>query len=115
MVLLVAVKESRARIIGGKLNLNLRLRIHQNYILDDPMGLQVPSQPAQLETVPMQMNRMIVGAVVLELQPVTLTLMKRHSVGIRKGLPINHPMIERTMPGKLRLKDQRNVDNVYRT
>ena len=58
---------------------------------------------------PMQMDRMIVAAVVDELQPVTLALMQRDGFGVGVGFAIDHPTIDRAVSGKLGFKDQRDV------
>src|SRR6516165_4178992 len=56
------------------------------------------------------MHRMIVRALVLELQAIALPLFEGDRVSIRKGFAIDHPVIERPMAGELRLEDQRDRD-----
>src|SRR5580700_6013545 len=81
VVLLVTVKQGGAGIVRGELDLGAGLGVDQNDILDDAANVgrrrlssdreRLP-QPAELKTVPVQMQRMIVDTLVDELQAVAL-------------------------------------------
>src|SRR5271154_7052604 len=76
VVLLVTVKQRNAGIVGRELYINLGSRLNQHHIFDDPARLEVPGQDANLKAMPVQMDRMMVSAVVFELQPIPLSALE---------------------------------------
>src|SRR5580658_163493 len=82
VILLVAVKERHAGVVGGKLHVDLTLRWRQHNIFDEPSHVGIPGHTANLKAVSMQMNGMIVAAVIDELKPIALTLMERDGFGV---------------------------------
>src|ERR1700733_8998111 len=103
MVLLMAMKEGGAGIVGSELDIRLRLRIHQNDIFDDAAadspagvgadsrggagagaasGAQWRAEAAKLETVAVQMKWMIIETLVDELQAVTPAPFERNRTGV---------------------------------
>ena len=66
VVLLVAMKQRRPGIVGGELDIQLGVRVHQHGVFQDAVAFRLTGQAAQLEAVPVQMDRMIVVAAVDE-------------------------------------------------
>ena len=83
MILLMAMEQARAWIICGELDFGAGLRVDEQNIFDDamdapgryfPATIERRTQALQLETMPVQMHRMVVHALINELQSVAPSL-----------------------------------------
>ena len=72
MVLLVAVEEGWAGVLGGEFYVNLGLGLDEHDIFENTVEIEVAGQTAQFETMAVQMDGMVVAAGVLEDQAVAL-------------------------------------------
>ena len=112
VVLLVAVKEGRAWVVGGELDLHLRFGFNEHYIFDQAAEIGILRNAANLEIVPVQVDGVVIAARIFESQPVALTAIERHGTGVGPGFAVDHPMIGRTVTCEPGLKDERDVDYV---
>ena len=95
-------------IVGHELNIHLGVRVHQHRIFYDAVHFRMAGQSAQLEAVAVQMNRMIVGAVVDEGKTIPLAGGQCGAGGFRVGLTVDGPMIHGPVAGKFGGEDQRD-------
>jgi hypothetical protein len=56
VVLLVTMKESRTRVVGGKLDFHLGFRIDQHYIFNDAVGFRLTGQLTEFQALPVKMK-----------------------------------------------------------
>ena len=97
--LVVAMKESRTWIIRCEIYLGGCVRRNHQHVLAQSRN-RSSVQLSDLKTMPMQMKRVIVRAAVDHLQTVSFSLAEHDRVGIREGLSVDHPGIERALPVK---------------
>ena len=83
MVLLVTVKERQAGIVGRELHLDLGAGIDQDGVFEDAVGFRMAGQAPQLKAVPVQVNGMVIGAVIDERQAIAQTC------GQQRGLSVS--------------------------
>src|SRR5277367_3010050 len=68
VVLLMTVKQGHPRVVGGELDIDIGSGVDQYNVLDDAASVWVPGEVTNLEAVAMQMDGVVVGTVVFELQ-----------------------------------------------
>ena len=71
--------------------------------------MRLAVQAGHFEGVPVEMDGMVVGALVLHDKPIALALVQRHRVGFRIRFAVDHPVVEVAMTAKFRLEEQRNA------
>src|ERR1700752_566312 len=115
----MAVKERRAGVVGGELDFGLALGINKDDVLDDAAAgprrrsaaaVEGFSEAVQLEAVSVEMQRVVVSALINELQSVTLALDERGDarLGIRSA--VDRPALHGAMSAELRFKHERDND-----
>src|SRR5580698_532700 len=102
VVLLMAMEEGCTRMICRELHLYFRACGYQYRVLHDAANIRVVWQTAQFEAMAMQMNGMIVHALVAELQAIAMPLRQFDLICMRIGFAVNHPAVHRAMPFELR-------------
>src|ERR1700733_12707937 len=80
VILLVTVKECLARIVGHKLYLDSSTGVHQHHILAHTGDLSAIFKPPNLKCVPVQMNRVVIHALVFHGQAITLSDLQQKRV-----------------------------------
>ena len=98
--------------VGGELNIHLGFRIHQDGVFEDTVDLGMARQLPQLKAVPVQVNRMIVGAAIDERQTITLAGLQHRAVCIRVGPAVDGPTIHGAVSGEFGFEYQRNGHRV---
>jgi len=98
--LVVAMKESRTWIIRCEIYLGGCVRRNHQHVLAQSRN-RSSVQPNDLKTMAMQMKRVIVRAVIDQLQAISLSLSEHDRVRVGVGLSINRPRIEGALSVKL--------------
>jgi hypothetical protein len=83
VILLVAVEQGGSGVVGGKLNVDFGFGFDEHYIFEQAAYVWALRKAAQLEAMAVQVDRVIVAACVLELEPVALTACERSRAGFR--------------------------------
>src|SRR5262245_15369396 len=93
MVLVMAMKQRRARVVGDEIELHGAEARHVDGVLHDARGRLV-AHLGDLEAVTMQVNRMVVAALVGHGQPVALAgLGAVQRIGVGPGLAVEGPAV----------------------
>jgi hypothetical protein len=76
VILLVAVEQGGSGVVGGELNVDFGFGLDEHYIFEQAAGVWILRKAAQFEAMAMQVDRVIVSACVLELEPVALATLE---------------------------------------
>src|ERR1700722_9420091 len=115
----MTVKQRSARIIGRELNLRTGLRVHEQHIFDDAanillrralLGGQTRTETANLKTMAVQVQWMVIPALVDELQSIAPASDERccSRLGIR--MTVDGPRLHGPVAAEFRLQHERNDD-----
>jgi hypothetical protein len=106
VVLLVAVEEGAAGVVGGELDLGGGVGADEEDVFVEAGELGAGVDAADLKGVAMQMERVVVGALVLEEEPVALAGLEHRLVGMRVGLSVDAPELFRAVALELGVEDE---------
>jgi hypothetical protein len=99
VALLVAMEECSARVRSGEVDLSCAIgRYNDNVFSQAGHGFSV--EACHLEGVPVEMDGVIIGALVPHDQAVAPALLQHHSVGLRIGLSVDSPVVEVAVPAE---------------
>ena len=112
VVLLVAVEQSVSGIVGCELDVDFGFGFDEHYIFNHAANVLALWKAAQFETVPVQVDGVIVAAGVLELEPIALAMNERSGAGCGPGFAVDHPVVGRAVSGEPGFEDERDVDYV---
>src|SRR5271154_2610801 len=97
MLLDVAMKEGKSRLISSKVNARTAIVRNNHSILDDSRGLN-PIDLSKFKLMTMEMHRMRVVGPVAKDKAITCALLQDELLLVRIGLAVHQPGVELTGP-----------------
>jgi hypothetical protein len=99
VALLMAVEERRTRIRGNEIDFSHAIRGDYDNVLPQT-GHRFSVEACYLEGVPVEMNGMVVCALVSHDKAIALAFLQHHSIRLRIRLSVDGPVVEIAVPSK---------------
>ncbi len=111
MILLVAVEEGCAGVVGGELDVGFGFGVDQDDVFVDAAEVWRAGKAAQFETVPVQVDGMVIAAGVFEDEAVALAGFEERAFDVGPGFAVDGPVIGGAVAGEFGCEDEGDFDD----